>query len=164
MTPLFGLDPALREGDRAAGPAGAPWFVVFVLPLFLFTPDVPKRPAAGVAVSQGLATLGDTLRTLLRRRSTALVPARQHDLRRRLVALFAFGGIYAAGTFGWRTIEIGIFGILLPSPAPSAPSSAASSTTAFGPRPVILGGLGMLILVGIGILSIGRDPWASSSR
>lgn len=30
-----------------------------------------------------------------------------------LVALFAFGGIYAAGTFGWGSIEIGIFGILL---------------------------------------------------
>jgi MFS transporter, UMF1 family len=30
-----------------------------------------------------------------------------------LVALFAFGGIYAAGTFGWGTTEIGLFGIAL---------------------------------------------------
>jgi UMF1 family MFS transporter len=30
-----------------------------------------------------------------------------------LVSLFAFGGIYAAGTFGWNTIQIGTFGILL---------------------------------------------------
>ena len=29
-----------------------------------------------------------------------------------LVSLFAFGGIYAAGTFGWHTIQIGTFGIL----------------------------------------------------
>ncbi len=29
-----------------------------------------------------------------------------------LVALFAFGGIYAAGTFGWQTLQIGTFGIL----------------------------------------------------
>ena len=30
-----------------------------------------------------------------------------------LVSLFAFGGIYAAGTFGWNTIQIGSFGIIL---------------------------------------------------
>ena len=30
-----------------------------------------------------------------------------------LVSLFAFGGIYAAGTFGWHTIQIGTFGIML---------------------------------------------------
>ena len=30
-----------------------------------------------------------------------------------LVSLFAFGGIYAAGTFGWNTIQIGTFGIIL---------------------------------------------------
>ena len=30
-----------------------------------------------------------------------------------LVSLFAFGGIYAAGTFGWSTIQIGTFGIIL---------------------------------------------------
>ena len=30
-----------------------------------------------------------------------------------LIALFAFGGIYAAGTFGWTAVELGVFGILL---------------------------------------------------
>jgi len=31
-----------------------------------------------------------------------------------LVSLFCrFGGIYAAGTFGWHTIQIGTFGIIL---------------------------------------------------
>ena len=30
-----------------------------------------------------------------------------------LVALFAFGGIYGAGVFGWRATELGIFGIML---------------------------------------------------
>src|SRR3546814_4878950 len=30
-----------------------------------------------------------------------------------LVAVIGFGGIYAAGIFGWGTTELGIFGILL---------------------------------------------------
>jgi len=43
--PLFGLDPAMHEGDRAAGPLTALWFIIFVTPMFLFTPDYPaKRP------------------------------------------------------------------------------------------------------------------------
>jgi hypothetical protein len=30
-----------------------------------------------------------------------------------LVALFAFGGIYGTGVFGWTITEVGLFGILL---------------------------------------------------
>ena len=44
--PLFGLDPAMREGDRAVGPLSAIWFIVFVLPLFLFTPDQERARSA----------------------------------------------------------------------------------------------------------------------
>src|SRR5690606_13894752 len=39
VDPLFGLDPAQGEDARATGPLSALWYVVFVLPLFLFTPD-----------------------------------------------------------------------------------------------------------------------------
>ncbi len=42
LTPAFGLDPAIREGDRAVGPLTALWFVAFVTPLMLFTPDQPR--------------------------------------------------------------------------------------------------------------------------
>ncbi|KPP85451.1 MAG: hypothetical protein HLUCCO15_13465 [Erythrobacteraceae bacterium HL-111] len=31
-----------REGDRLVGPLTAVWFVVFVIPLVLFTPDVAR--------------------------------------------------------------------------------------------------------------------------
>ena len=54
LTPLFGFDPALREGDRAVGPLSAIWFVIFVLPLFLFTPDQPRARPLRDAVGRGL--------------------------------------------------------------------------------------------------------------
>src|SRR5437667_5447986 len=45
FTPLFGLDPVTHEGDRISGPLTGIWFIIFVLPMFLFTPDYPaKRP------------------------------------------------------------------------------------------------------------------------
>ncbi len=156
-TPLFGLDPALREGDRAAGPLSAAWFVVFVLPLFLFTPDQPRKLPVGAAVRQGLATLANTLRTLPRHRDTALFLAANMIYADGLVALFAFGGIYAAGTFGWHTIEIGIFGILLTVTGAVGAYVGGRLDDRFGPKPIILGSLAILIVVGIGILSIGRD-------
>jgi UMF1 family MFS transporter len=157
MTPLFGLDPGMREGDRAAGPLSAVWFVVFVLPLFLFTPDQPRKLPLRAALRQGLATLANTVSMLPRHRDTALFLIANMIYADGLVALFAFGGIYAAGTFGWHTIEIGIFGILLTVTGTIGAFVGGRLDDRFGPKPVILGSLAILIVVGIGILSIGRD-------
>ena len=41
FAPVFGLDAQSHEGDRLAGPYTALWYLVFVLPLFLFVPDAP---------------------------------------------------------------------------------------------------------------------------
>src|SRR3954454_23280205 len=62
LEPLFGLDPARHEGDRIVGPLAAVWFLLFVLPLFAFTPDLPPsgRPL-GQAVRAGLARLAETV-------------------------------------------------------------------------------------------------------
>ncbi len=43
LEPLIPLDAATREGDRLVGPFSALWYLVFVLPLFLFTPDRPRQ-------------------------------------------------------------------------------------------------------------------------
>src|SRR5690606_23421740 len=42
LEPLFGLDPKLGEDARATGPLSALWYLVFILPMFLFTPDAKK--------------------------------------------------------------------------------------------------------------------------
>ena len=72
-------------------------------------------------------------------------------------ALFAFGGIYAAGTFGWGTIQIGMFGILLTITGTLGAWLGGKLDDRIGPKPVILGSLAMLILAAIAILSTGRD-------
>src|SRR5215207_3072457 len=69
---VLGLDPVMREGDRATGPLSALWFVLFVLPLFLYTPDEPVRLPMRAAIRHGLRTLADTLRDLPRRRDASL--------------------------------------------------------------------------------------------
>jgi MFS transporter, UMF1 family len=157
LTPVLGLDPALREGDRAAGPLTAIWFVVFILPLFIFTPDLPRRRSLREAVGHGLATIGDTLRRLPQHRNLARFLVANMIYADGLVALFAFGGIYAAGTFGWGTIQIGIFGILLTTTGTLGAWLGGKLDDRIGPKPVILGSLAMLVVASLAILSTTRD-------
>jgi UMF1 family MFS transporter len=74
-----------------------------------------------------------------------------------LGALFAFGGIYAAGTFGWGTIEIGVFGILLTITGTIGAFVGGRLDDRIGPKRVILGSLVVLICASAAILSIDRD-------
>ncbi len=112
--PLFGLDPEKQEHNRIAGPVAGVWLLVFHLPLLLWTPD---RPATGVtlrrAVVEGLQQLGHTVR-----RARSIANVGRFLLARMLytdgmVAIIAYAGIYAAGTFGWSLPELLIFGVLL---------------------------------------------------
>src|SRR4029078_11163884 len=97
-------------------PLTALWFMVFVLPMFLLTPDFPPKLSVRDAVRTGLTELRETLRELPKQRSMAAFLLANMIYTDGLVSLFAFGGIYAAGTFGWNTIQIGTFGIILAIP------------------------------------------------
>ena len=113
--PLFGLDPKTHELERLVGPASALWLAIFVLPMFLFTPDSAgaRRQSLWVAAKQGGASLLTTVRKLrnFRNALTYLIAFMLYNDG--LAAIIAFGGVYAAATFGWSTVTLGIFGIIL---------------------------------------------------
>src|SRR5207302_8785457 len=111
FTPLFGLDPVTHQGDRITGPLTGIWFIVFVLPMFLLTPDYPAKRRVSAALREGLIELKETLGELPNRKSIAAFLLANMIYTDGLVSLFAFGGIYAAGTFGWHTIQIGSCGL-----------------------------------------------------
>ena len=113
FTPLFGLDPVTHQGDRITGPLTGIWFIIFVLPMFLLTPDYPAKRPVRAALREGLTELKQTLGELPKQKSMATFLLANMIYTDGLVSLFAFGGIYAAGTFGWHTIQIGTFGIIL---------------------------------------------------
>jgi UMF1 family MFS transporter len=135
--PLFGLDPVMREGDRASGPLTAIWFVVFALPMFLFTPDAVRRPSTSGAIRKGLSELGRTLRSLPSRRSYFSFLMSSMFYRDALNALYAFGGIYAAGVLGWSIIQIGIFGILANITGALGAWLGGRADQRFGPKLVV---------------------------
>ena len=97
------LDAATREGDRLVGPFSALWYLVFVLPLFLFaTPDRSPKPLQARAVKAGLAQLARSVKDLVRHHGqVALFLLARMLYADGLGAVFTFGGIYGASVFGW---------------------------------------------------------------
>ena len=155
--PLFGLDPLTHQGDRISGPLTAIWFIVFVLPMFLLTPDYPARHPLRVALREGLAELKQTLIELPKHRSLALFLLANMIYTDGLVSLFAFGGIYAAGTFGWNTIQIGTFGIILAIAGTFGGYFGGKLDDRFGPKRVIAGSMTILLAAIVAILLVEKD-------
>jgi UMF1 family MFS transporter len=157
LAPLFGLDPATHAGDRITGPLSAAWFAIFVLPMFWFTPDHVGGLPLRAAVRHGSRTLSDTLRGLPKHRDAMLFLVANMIAADGLVALFAFGGIYAAGTFGWGTIEIGLFGVVLTITGTIGAYMGGRLDDRVGPKPVMLGSLVVLTATALAILSVDPD-------
>jgi UMF1 family MFS transporter len=155
--PLFGLDPLAHQGDRIAGPLTGIWFVIFVLPMFLLTPDYPAKRPVRAAVREGLSELRQTLAELPRHPSMAAFLLANMIYTDGLVSLFAFGGIYAAGTFGWNTIQIGTFGIILALAGTLGGWLGGKLDDALGPKRVIAGSISVLLAAIIAILLVNKD-------
>lgn len=157
FTPLFGLDPATGEGDRASGPFSVIWYLVFVLPMFLFVPDMPRQARLGPAIRAGLDNLKESLAQARLNRNIFTFLLANMIFKDGLVALFAFGGIYAGGQLGWGSIEIGTFGIILTITGTLGLLLGGPMDDRFGARPVIVFSLVVLMFCGLGMISIDRD-------
>jgi MFS transporter, UMF1 family len=157
LMPLFGLDPVSHQGDRISGPLTGVWFIVFVLPMFLLTPDYPARHSARDALREGLSELRDSLRELPQQKSMAAFLLANMIYTDGLVSLFAFGGIYAAGTFGWNTIQIGTFGIMLAIAGTFGAWLGGKLDDSLGPKRVIAGSMLLLLLAIVAILLVDKD-------
>jgi len=157
FTPLFGLDPVTHEGDRITGPLTGIWFVIFVLPMFLLTPDYPARRPLRPALREGLTGLRQTLGELPKQKSMATFLLANMIYTDGLVSLFAFGGIYAAGTFGWHTIQIGTFGIILAIAGTLGAWLGGKLDDRLGPKRVIMGSMLVLLFAICAILLVDKD-------
>src|ERR1700687_5541221 len=157
LKPLFGLDPLTHQGDRITGPLTGIWFIIFVLPMFLLTPDYPAKRRLGEALREGLIDLRQTLRELPKQKSLAAFLLANMIYTDGLVSLFAFGGIYAAGTFGWTTIQIGPFGILLAIAGTFGAWLGGKLDDKLGPKRVIAASMMLLLFAIVAILLVDKD-------
>ena len=112
-TPAWlGLPTEQSENVRATAPLVTAWFVLFALPLFLFTPDAPPRDRPlGKAVRDGVATLLQTLREVRRYGQLVRFLIASALYRDGIITITAIGGLYASGTFGMGFDQIILFAI-----------------------------------------------------
>ncbi len=108
--PWFGLSTENGFNARATNLLVAGWYVLFSLPLFF---NVPERGtgARSLSIREAFAELGQTFRALGRYREVAKFLIARLVYNDGLVTVFAFGGIYAGGTFGMSLSEVILFGI-----------------------------------------------------
>lgn len=158
LDPLFGLDPALGEDARITGPFAALWYLLFILPMFFFTPDAARGLPMAKAVRSGLIELKASLSELVTRRRMILRFLVARMLYQDGVnGLLILGGAYAAGMFGWATLEIGLFGILLNVVAIFSCLIAGWLDRMTGSKAVVIISLLLLITATLGITSMAKD-------
>ena len=155
ISPLFGLDPHLGEDARITGPISAVWYFLFILPMFFFTPDAKKGLPLVAAVRSGISELRGTIGELKKRTGIAKFLIARMLYQDGVNGLLILGGTFAAGMFGWATIEIGIYGIILNVVAIFGCILAGWLDRRLGSKIVVVISLVLLVIATLGIASTG---------
>ena len=150
--PMLGLSKALHEPDRIVGPLVAVWFLAFAWPLMLVAP----KPSAGSS-EKPLTELWQTIRSL---------PSKPHMLTfligRMLLgdgisSFIAFGGVLAAGLFGWTTTQLGLYAIALSVAAGIGTYIGGRVDQKVGSKKTVLIATGVILFGATGVGLVGRD-------
>lgn len=114
-TPWFGISKVNGANIRATNLLVAAWFAVFAIPPFLVLKETTGSSGAGVwsALTGAGKQLVQTLREVRRYRQVGRLLLARMIYNDGLTTIFAFGGIYAMGTFGFSFPDIMIFGIVM---------------------------------------------------
>ncbi len=157
IAPILGLDQVVRGGERAVGPLTAIWFIIFIIPFFLYTPDSSKPERIEGAVKKGLVELAATLRSLPSQKSLFAYLGSSMFYRDALNGLYTFGGIYAGGVLKWEPIWLGLFGILAALTGAIGAWMGGRMDEKFGPKKVITVCVTLLIIVCLMIVTTDRQ-------
>jgi len=158
--PWLGLNPGSGDAVRVVGPLVALWFVLFGWPIFAFTTD---RAASGLGIRAasrlGIKSLGRTLASLRRHGNIARFLLAQMIYSDGLVAIFTFGGVYAAGAFHMSIAEVTEFGVLLNVTAGLGTLAFAWVDDWLGSKRTVLISLAGLIAASTAAILVDRIIW-----
>jgi len=113
--PWFGFSTENSENIRATNLLVAVWFTIFAVPFFIWVKEKKGRtfPNIGQMVSSTVGQLKSTFHEIKRYRQIVRLLIARIFYNDGIITIYSFGGIYAAGTFGFTFSEILTFGIVL---------------------------------------------------
>lgn len=157
--PLFNLNLDESENIRATFVFAAIWTFIFSLPLLFFIPESPSlSPTLSASIRDGLKDLAENYKSLSKYREIVKFLIARMIYSDGLTTLFAFGGIYAAGTFHFTQGEVILFGISLNIISGIGAIGFAWVDDWIGGKNLILLSLLGLILSGIAIVFVDSLP------
>ncbi|MHC4472740.1 MAG: MFS transporter [Planctomycetota bacterium] len=113
--PWFGLDTGSFQHVRATTLLVAVWYALFSIPMFLWVREDRSRvsPKGERIVRAAARQLVATFHEIRRYRQIVRFLVARLVFNDGLITIFAFGGIYAAGTFDFSPEKLIVFGIVL---------------------------------------------------
>jgi UMF1 family MFS transporter len=154
-SPWFGLEKETAEHVRATALLVAMWYAIFSIPLFLFTPDKIASDISIVgAIKKGLSELRATFSQVRQHSNMFKFLIARMIYTDGLNTLYAFGGIYAAGSFGMELNEIIIFGIGINVTAGLGAAAFGWVDDWIGPKKTVMIALAALTVLGTALLIV----------
>ena len=130
----------------------AAWCLLFALPLFFVIPEAPASSSKKIPLSQSYKVLLKNIMELWRSdRNLLFFLCSSAVFRDGLAAIFTFGGVIAAGTFGFTMTEVIIFAIVGNVVAALGAVLGGRVDDWLGPKAVIVGSLIGLLVAGAGV-------------
>lgn len=154
LSPAFGLDPSMREGTRSVGPFTAIWYLVFMVPFFLWVRE--PAVAGGKRVGAAVGGLARAIRALRHRPSLLAFLVASMFYRDALNATYALGGAFASNVMGWTVIQSGVFGIAAALAATFASWAGGRLDSSVGPKPVIV--MAVIVLTATIVVMMNLTP------
>jgi UMF1 family MFS transporter len=112
--PMFGISVEDGENFRSMNILVAIWFALFTIPTFLWLDkDKRKKKINSTLIKDSFNQLKNTFRDIKKLKNTVRFLIARLFYNDALITIFSFGGIIAAGVYGFNLEKILIFGIVL---------------------------------------------------
>ncbi|MGD8428431.1 MAG: MFS transporter [Balneolaceae bacterium] len=158
--PPFGLNKSAAEHVRATFLLVSLWYALFAIPLFLFSNDRPRTDLnIGDAVKSGWKQLKASVKNVRKFKHIVRFLIARMIFIDALATVFAFGGIYAAGTFNLGQADVLMFGIGLNVTAGIGAALFAWLDDLLGSRMTMILSLIGLILTTSAVLLVTGITW-----
>ena len=155
---LLGLPVHDGVNVRAAMIAAALWLIVFALPLLTSRRVTPPEPAAPDGFSGVLGAYrrlwSDLSAEWRRDRNLVYFLIVSAVFRDGLSGVFAFGAVLGVSVYGVSQADVLIFGVIASTFAAIGALAGGRLDDSIGPKPVIVGSLAAMIVVGLTLMSL----------